>query len=88
MKILKENNEERLPKNVILDLKDKAFDLETENVAVRVVTGRDKQGLFIKGLRVIPMSVWLEVPEQADAYLDDLIEAINFLKQNYRFIDM
>lgn len=88
MKILKENNEGRLPKKVILDIQDKALDLETENVAVRVVTDKDEQGLFIKELYVTPRSVWLEVPEQADAYLDDLIDAINFLKQNYRFIGM
>lgn len=76
----------RPDRDTIFKIERAANNIRTNNISVTVAIDSDKDGVFIKEMYINTSGKWLETPQEADAYLRDLSNAIKFLKENYKYL--
>lgn len=76
----------RPDRDTIFKIERAANNIRTNNISVAVAIDSDKDGVFIKEMYINTSGKWLETPQEADAYLRDLSNAIKFLKENYKYL--
>lgn len=76
----------RPDENTISSIEKAARNFRSNNISVAVITDADKDGRFIEEMYINTSGKWLETPQEADAYLRDLSNAIKFLKENYKYL--
>lgn len=76
----------RPDEDTISRIKKAAYNFRSNNISVAVITDADKDGIFIEEMYISTSGKWLETPQEADAYLRDLSNAVKFLKENYKYL--
>lgn len=76
----------RPDEDTISRIKKAADNFRSNNITVAVRTDVDKDGVFIEEMYISTSGKWLETPQEADAYLRDLSNAVKFLKENYKYL--
>lgn len=76
----------RPDRDTVFKIEKAANNIRTNNISVAVNIDADKDGAFIKEMYINTSGKWLETPQEADAYLRDLSNAIKFFKENYKYL--
>ena len=84
---IKKLKDVRPDRDTVFKIERAANNIRSNNISVAVNVDADKNGVFIKEMYISTSGKWLETPQEADAYLRDLSNAIKFFKENYKYVE-